>query len=101
MTSAGRTVPANLQNWKIKPVLDALQTELDAQKRHMPKSLAEVFQPYWPAFTQQIRTVRNDVGHPNSIDPVTPDTVHAALLVFPEVAKLATQLVNWIPTHYK
>lgn len=35
-------------------------------------------------------------GHPTSIEPVTPDTVHASLLVFPELAALATSLRDWV-----
>jgi hypothetical protein len=35
------------------------------------------------------------VGHPVSVDPVTPDTVHASLLIFPELATLAEALFQW------
>jgi hypothetical protein len=55
-----------------------------------------IVEAYWAAFAQQIRTVRNDVGHPSSVDPVTPDTVHASLLIFPELAKLQNKLTNWV-----
>ncbi len=46
---------------------------------------------------EQIRKVRNDAGHPEGIDPVTPEVVHAALLIFPELAKL----VAWANEFYK
>ncbi|MGA9415670.1 MAG: MFS transporter [Terriglobales bacterium] len=29
-------------------------------------------------------------------DPLTPDTVHASLLIFPELAKLANSLSRWV-----
>lgn len=67
----------------------------------MQYELAEAFQSYWPAFTQQIRTVRNDAGHPARIDPVTQETVHGTLLIFPELARLATRLMVWALSHYK
>jgi hypothetical protein len=54
----------------------------------------------WPAFTQQIRTARNEAGHPTSVDPITPETVHALLLIFPELAKLGSELKSWVSQHY-
>jgi hypothetical protein len=67
----------------------------------MSRALSEAFQSYWPAFTQQIRVTRNAAGHPNSIEPVEEATVQASLLIFPELAKLATQLRSWIDTDYR
>jgi hypothetical protein len=64
----------------------------------MKRELRESFEAYWAAFAQQIRTVRNDAGHPTSVDPVTPDTVHASLLIFPELARLASGLSHWVAT---
>jgi len=60
------------------------------------QNFREEFEAYWAAFAQQIRAVRNDVGHPSTVDPVTPDTVHASLLIFPELAKLQNKLINWV-----
>lgn len=62
----------------------------------MPLGLKEAFESYWSASTQQIRAARNDVGHPADIEPVTPETVQASLLIFPELAKLAIDLRNWL-----
>jgi hypothetical protein len=31
-----------------------------------------------------------------SVDPVTPDTVHASLLIFPELPRLANNLSRWV-----
>lgn len=99
--NTGRTSPKDLNDWRIKRVLDALQKELEMQRQGMPAGLSESFEAYWPAFIQQIRAARNEAGHPASIDPVTPETVHAALLIFPEVAALTTQLTTWAKGHYK
>ena len=100
MEELGKTVPNRIQDWRIKTVLDALNKELEGQKASMPRSLTEAFDSYWLAFIQQIRAARNDAGHPTSIEPVTPDTVHASLLIFPELAKLAGDLRKWIHESY-
>jgi hypothetical protein len=66
-----------------------------------PQALCDEFEAYWMAFAQQIRAVRNDTGHPTSIDPVTPDTIHASLLIFPELAKLGGKLKTWVTNDLK
>jgi len=92
MDSLGQTKPADLMHWIVKKVLDAIEGILGPKKSAMDRDLADVFEAYWPAFTQQIRTIRNDTGHPKSADPVRQDSVHAALLIFPELASLAERL---------
>lgn len=100
MTALGITPSNDLLDWRMKKVLDQLKAELDAKKKVMPRPLSEMFDAYWAAFTQQIRTARNDAGHPNSVAPVSHETVHASLLIFPELAKLATDLRAWITASY-
>jgi len=100
LNNTGVTVPRKLQDWKIKTVLDAMETELETHKSDMSRELREEFAAYWSAFAAQIRRVRNDAGHPESVDPVTPESVHAALLIFPELAKLATEIINWANAFY-
>lgn len=100
ITSLGRTPLGDLSDWRIRAVLRALQRELDAQVRNMSQPLREKYESYWPAFTQQIRSVRNDAGHPTTVDPVTPQSVHAALLVFPELARLSADLRVWVSSGY-
>jgi hypothetical protein len=89
-----------LQDWRIKVVTDKIKTELDNKKATMPKELSEAYESYWPAFIQQIRFGRNDAGHPKSIEPISAQTVHASLLIFPELAKLTNDLINWVSAHY-
>jgi hypothetical protein len=79
----GQVVPPKLSDWPIKTVLDELQQYVDARKGTLPRELRDEFSAYWPAFTQQIRVVRNDAGHPSSVDPVSPEAAHASFLVFP------------------
>ena len=92
----GRPVPGDMNTWMIKRVLDSMKSELDMHVQSMDRGLRESYFAYWPAFTQQIRVARNDAGHPASVDPVSPDTVQASLLIFPEVTKLAYALRDWI-----
>lgn len=100
ITSLGRSPARDLEDWRIKKVLDALKKEIDSQRANIPSQLWESYQGFWPAFTQQIRAARNDAGHPTNIDPVTQETVHASLLIFPELAKLANDLGAWITANY-
>lgn len=100
MKRKGETIPAALTDWKIKTILDAMGNQLQTKKGSMPKHLFEAFEANWPAFTLQIRTARNDVGHPTSVDPVTQERVHASLLIFPELARLAFDIEKWITEYY-
>lgn len=95
-----RTPPRDLLDWRIKKILESIKKEIESKKADIPTALFESFEAYWPAFTQQIRASRNEAGHPSSIDPVTEETVHASLLIFPELAKLASELTAWISSSY-
>lgn len=95
LSELNHAVPKKLQDWRIKTVLDELHSIIDNRKTSMSSELRDEFAAYWAAFAQQIRAVRNDAGHPASVDPVSPDAVHASFLVFPELAKLATKLHEW------
>lgn len=89
-------IPKGFEDWRIKTVSDALRSFFEGQSAKFARELREPFEAYWPAFAQQIRSTRNDAGHPASVDPVTPDTVHASLLIFPELARLANSLSRWV-----
>jgi hypothetical protein len=88
------------EEWRIKSVTDAVRKFFDEHKGkkagQLGVELGGAFDGYWSAFTLQIRAARNDAGHPTSVDPVTSDTVHASLLIFPELAKLAENLAQWV-----
>ena len=93
--------PKGLSDWRVKTVLDALHGLIESKKGALPKDLREEFEAYWLAFAQQIRSTRNDAGHPSSVDPVTEEGVHASFLVFPELARLTTNLGAWITGNLK
>lgn len=101
LSSVGTSAPKALQDWRVKTILDALKTILDRYTAAMPADLRVEYEAYWPAFTQQVRTTRNDAGHPSTVDPVTTDTVHASFLVFPELVRTASKLLRWIPEKVK
>jgi hypothetical protein len=100
MTSLKKSIPRDLSDSRIKKVLDGLEREISAHTSKMSLTLRETFESQWSAFVHQIRLARNDAGHPKSIEPVTFDDAHAALLIFPKLAKLNDDLISWISTSY-
>jgi hypothetical protein len=96
LTLLAKPIPRGMEEWRIKTVSDALRSFFEGHATQFTRELREPFEAYWSAFAQQIRGARNDAGHPTSVDPVTPDTVHASLLIFPELARLANSLSRWI-----
>lgn len=88
----------NLRNWRISRVLDAIERVVDPYTPSMQQGLHEAYTTFWAQFSGQARLVRNDAGHPKSVDAVDEPTVHGVLLMFPTHAKLAADLVAWIPT---
>jgi len=94
LSVAGKSPSKDLADWRTSRILTGLKITLDAQK--LPSELRARYESFWPAFTQQIRAARNEAGHPSAVDPVTAETVHASLLIFPELLKLATDLRAWI-----
>ena len=98
LEALGQAVPTGLTDWKAKRVLSTLESVITARKDSVPPALFERFEANWPSFTHQIRTARNDAGHPVSVEPVTPEGVHASLLILPELAELAKQIEAWSRT---
>lgn len=96
LTSLSVPVPRNMKDWRLRTIAVALQSFFESKKQLFPNQLKEDFEAYWPPFTHQIRVARNDAGHPASIEPVTGSTVHASLLIFPELAKIQIRLLTWV-----
>ena len=91
-----KPVPSQLNSLNIKTVTDALWRVFQAIDKKTHRELREKFDAHWGALTHEIRTTRNDAGHPTSIDPVTPESVHASLLLFPVLAGLTGELLKWV-----
>src|SRR5438094_10521740 len=73
-----KPIQSDLKNRNVHTVTTALDKWFNAhidRKNH--RKLWESYESNWNAFTGQIRTARNEAGHPISIDPVTHSTVHA------------------------
>ncbi|MGH7297945.1 MAG: hypothetical protein ACRELB_23595 [Polyangiaceae bacterium] len=100
ITAAQKTPPPNLETWIISRVLGAIEELLTARVGDMERGLRERFESYWPAWTGLFRMTRNEAGHPKSIDPITRDAMHAALLLFPEHARLSFDLSAWVVATY-
>jgi hypothetical protein len=101
LKSLRQPIPKPLEDWRIKTVSDGLRAFLEGHQSKFARELREPFEAYWSAFAQQIRAARNDAGHPTNVDPVTPDTVHASLLIFPELVRLANGLSVWVKNDLK
>lgn len=101
LTALGWAVVPALKDWRVELIRDTLAKEFEKRKAEMPKELAESFTAYWAGLAEQMRKVRNDAGHPESIGPLTPEAVHAALLIFPELAKLVADLERWVQDFYR
>jgi hypothetical protein len=98
LKSLGRTPSADLTHWKISRVLRAIQNLFEQQS--LPSRLEESFDAHWSGFTGQLRIIRNDAGHPQSLAPILEETVHGNLLLFPSMAKLARELKEWVNTSF-
>lgn len=89
--------PSDLQIWPIARVFAAVEKVIAPYIPSMDESLRNAYNAFWQPFTQQARLMRNDAGHPKAIDPVDEATVHGVLLTFPAHAKLAADIMAWIP----
>ncbi len=101
LKSLGHKYNKDLEDWRIKRALDALKKVIDSKKSDIAQELFESYEAYWSAFIQQIRTSRNEAGHPSSLGAITEESVHASLLIFPELARLADSLSKWIANHLR
>jgi hypothetical protein len=93
-------VPQALDDWRIATVLRAMADELAKRVKDMPRELRERFEAHWPSWSGLFRIARNEAGHPSSVDPVTHEQVHAALLMFHEQARLCADLAAWIDASF-
>ncbi len=99
MESSSKPVPKNMRAWQVKTAFDAVEAELRLQAKSMDRKLLERLDSFGP-LAGQLRMPRNEAGHPTSVDPVTRETVHASLLLFPELARLVVDLREWVRTTY-
>ncbi len=97
MAGLSQGVQADLKDWRISKVLGGIDRVLDPYKRDMRHELRETYTTFWPQVSENVRRVRNEAGHPISVDPVDESTIYRILLMFPDHAKQASDLIAWIP----
>jgi hypothetical protein len=95
----GRSFPAALNDSRVKTVRDEITDILARHQGAMPRRLRESYPMHWPSLSEHLRRVRNDAGHPSSIEPVTPELAHGNLLEFPLFLEIVVGLSRWLPTH--
>lgn len=95
MNSNGQKPSDKMKEWKIKAIIDGLDGHIRSRTPAMDAKLKEEYEATWSSFTYYIRMVRNGAGHPKSVDAITDEQVHAALLMFPSVASLAQKISKW------
>ena len=59
MSDASKSIPPNLNDWRIRTVLHALKEDMDSHKSSMPHKLKEKYDEYWPAIVGQVRRIRH------------------------------------------
>jgi hypothetical protein len=92
-----KPLPKGLTGWHIRSVTGAVGDVFDSRiDKTKHEALRDRYDTFWSALAGQIRTVRNEAGHPKSVDPVEPEAVHASLLLFPELASLVAALSAWV-----
>ncbi|MEX2527032.1 MAG: hypothetical protein WEA09_05280 [Gemmatimonadota bacterium] len=100
ISALGQTPGAKLKDWRVKTVRDELNVLLTTRKKDMDNRLWERFSAHFVPASDQIRIVRNDAGHPRSIEPISEPIVHANLLLFPEFLALVRELTTWVKSDY-
>lgn len=100
MQTAGQPVPKKLRDWKLKTVLAALQKIVEENEEQLGEQLVAEYHVHWSAITYQIRTTRNDAGHPSNIDPIEVESVHASYLLLPRLGALTSALSKKIVQIY-
>ena len=95
MSSRGETPSTKMKDWKIKSIIDGLDGYIRSRTPAMDAKLKDEYEATWSGFSSYIRMVRNEAGHPTSVEPISDEQVHAALLMFPGLASLAQKLSAW------
>jgi len=105
----GKPIPAGLDTWQVKTVLEALAGQVlpdlksDAKKSANGEALRKLYEDatsrLLPA-AADFRRLRNDAGHPAALGPIEPADVHCNLLLFPSTAKLLKRLKDWVVSYY-
>ena len=97
LDALGVQAPQGLGDTGIRCLREALARAVEARRATVDPALMDRFTVYWP-LSEHLRFTRTDTGRPARMEPVSAQVVHAALLLFPEYARLVADLQAWIPT---
>jgi hypothetical protein len=100
ITHQEQPVPKPLLSWQIATVFDAVTEALRPLEKQMSWELQEALEIYWPALLDQVRASRHAAWHPKGIDTVGADAARAALVLFPELARLGSEVREFVREHY-
>jgi hypothetical protein len=95
ISSKGEIPSSKMKDRKVKTIIEGLDGYIRGRTPSMDVKLKEEYEATWSGFSYYIRMVRNEAGHPTSVEPISDDQVHAALLMFPSLASLAQKLSAW------
>lgn len=95
MKDNGQEPSTKMKEWKIKAIIDGLDGHIRSRTPAMDAQLKDEYEANWSGFSHYIRMVRNEAGHPTSVDAITDEKVHTALLMFPSLASLAQKISKW------
>jgi hypothetical protein len=109
LTKAGKPVSSDLNAWQVKKAVEAvaaqvlpdLKSEAKRSGDDALRKLHEEADSRLLPIAAEFRRLRNNAGHPASLDPVDATAVHANLLLFPSTAKLLRKLTDWVSGHYQ
>jgi len=108
LTAMGQKPPSKIHDRQIKRVLDGiadiiladLQSEAKRTNNNDLRKLHEDADSKLYPIASEFRKIRNNAGHPASLDPINPADVHCNLLLFPAAAKLISRLKKWVTKFY-
>ena len=96
LSALSQPIPKGMKERGAKLIADALCQFFNSIERNLIPSCERASTRTGQHFSIRFAPPEMMRGHPANIDPVTPDIVHAALLVFPELARTTYGLRQWV-----
>ncbi len=95
LTTLQKSIPKGLEDWKIRTVSEALQHFFQMHAPSLSANSVNRLKPIGLASRSRfaLRAMKPVIQQVLTRFPQ--DTVHAALLIFPELARLADSLTRW------
>jgi hypothetical protein len=97
----GHPIPKKLHSWQITTVFDTLTDAIRQLGSSMLRCLRDDFDAHWPMLLEHVRVARYAAWHPRGIEPVSGETARASLLLFPRVARLGSEVREFVRDQYR